>query len=64
MPRTPTLTNTPEFRAMWDGPMTTKEIAQVFGVTRPAVSLAAKRFGYPDRMARVGSHRPSQEVRL
>lgn len=54
MPYPVKIPDTPEFRAMWEGPMLVREIARFYGVTRPAISLAAKRFGYPLRFDRVG----------
>lgn len=45
----PKIHDTPEFRAMWFSGMPVWQIADTLGVTRPAVSQAAARFGLPKR---------------
>lgn len=45
------------FRAMWDAGVPLDEIGQCYGVTRAAISKAAKRFGYPPRHAQAARRR-------
>lgn len=49
MSRSPKVPNNDAFRAFWEGGLTLDDIGQCYGVTRVAISRAAKRFGYPPR---------------
>jgi len=48
------ITDKASFAVLWAGPMTCAQIGELYGVSGPGVSDAAKRFGLPSRSHRRG----------